>query len=57
MQCAIPPRVFQYLHKHFNTTWECFASPLNCYWSNFCSAWKDVDAAFGSFGDFFIFSY
>ena len=35
---------------------ECFASPLNCYYPRFCSAFADVDAPFGSLGSFFDFS-
>ncbi|CAN0172925.1 unnamed protein product [Phaeothamnion confervicola] len=34
---------------------ECFASPLNCRYSSFCSAFKDVDSRFGSIGSFFEF--
>jgi phosphorylated CTD-interacting factor 1 len=32
---------------------ECFASPLNCVFPCFCSAFEDTDAAFGSQGSFF----
>merc|ERR1712226_1752504 len=31
---------------------ECFASPFNCYWSRFGSAFPDTDAPFGSVGRF-----
>jgi len=34
---------------------ECFASPLNCYHSRYCSAFYDTDAPFGSVGSFFEF--
>ena len=34
---------------------ECFASPLNCRYGSFCSAFPDVDAPFGSLGSFFGF--
>lgn len=36
-------------------TMECFASPLNCRYAAFCSAFPDTDAAFGSVGSFFHF--
>eukprot|EP00439_Symbiodinium_sp_Y106_P014283 s690_g2.t1 len=32
---------------------ELFASPLNCYFAQFYSAFPDVDSAFGSRGSFF----
>jgi hypothetical protein len=32
---------------------EGFASPLNCYFDTYCSAFVDTDAAFGSCGSFF----
>ena len=34
---------------------ECFASPLNCYYPRFCSAFSDTDTPFGSLGSFFEF--
>eukprot|EP00951_Prasinocladus_malaysianus_P017748 scaffold140340_cov39-Prasinocladus_malaysianus.AAC.1 len=34
---------------------ECFASPLNCYFGSFCSAFPDTDGVFGSVGSFFDF--
>lgn len=34
---------------------ECFASPLNCRFAPFCSAFPDTDAAFGSAGSFLDF--
>ena len=35
---------------------ECFASPLNCRYKTFCSAFPDVDIEFGSLGSFFEFA-
>jgi hypothetical protein len=35
---------------------ECFASPLNCRYKNYCSLFPDTDAPFGSVGNFFDFS-
>lgn len=34
---------------------ECFASPLNCRYAPFCSAFADTDRPFGSVGSFFSF--
>lgn len=34
---------------------ECFASPLNCRFAPFCSAFPDTDAPFGSAGSFLDF--
>ncbi|XP_014672513.1 PREDICTED: phosphorylated CTD-interacting factor 1-like [Priapulus caudatus] len=56
LQGALPIPVFQTLHKHFGVTFECFASPLNCYFRQYCSAFGDTDGYFGSRGpilDFF----
>ncbi|KAL0476669.1 hypothetical protein AKO1_006210 [Acrasis kona] len=55
LQGAITPRTFQYLSRHFDVTMECFASPLNCYYPQFCSAFIDTDRFFGSCGSFFDF--
>jgi hypothetical protein len=44
------------LLKDFDCKMECFASPLNCRYSRFCSAFLDTDFAFGSVGSFFDFS-
>ena len=55
MQCALPEHVFETLHDHVQTNFECFASPLNCRYSSYCSAFPDTDAIFGSKGSFFDF--
>ena len=55
MQCALPEDVFDVLHSHVQTNFECFASPLNCRYSSFCSAFPDTDGAFGGKGSFFDF--
>ena len=55
MQCALPEHVFEILHDHVQTNFECFASPLNCRYSSYCSAFPDTDAIFGSKGSFFDF--
>ena len=55
MQGACPPAVFDTLRADFGVTMECFASPVNTRFRQFCSASLDVDAAFGSVGSFFQF--
>nr|CAG4646088.1 EOG090X02BU [Macrothrix elegans] len=49
-QGALPLTVFEALNKHFGVTFECFASPLNCYFRQFASAFPDTDGYFGSRG-------
>ena len=34
LQSSIPPTVFRLLHKRYGCTWECFASPFNCWFEN-----------------------
>ncbi|KTG44318.1 hypothetical protein cypCar_00009587 [Cyprinus carpio] len=50
LQGALPVPVFEALNKQFGVTFECFASPLNCYFKQFCSAFPDTDGFFGSRG-------
>ncbi len=50
LQGALPVPVFEALNKQFGVTFECFASPLNCYFKQFCSAFPDIDGFFGSRG-------
>jgi phosphorylated CTD-interacting factor 1 len=53
-QSGVGPRVFATLRDTVGVTFEAFASPLNCFHTKgFCSAFPDVDAPFGSRGDFF----
>ncbi|XP_038149112.1 mRNA (2'-O-methyladenosine-N(6)-)-methyltransferase [Cyprinodon tularosa] len=56
LQGALPVAVFEALNRHFGVTFECFASPLNCYFKQFCSAFPDIDGFFGSRGPFLSFS-
>nr|CAG4642351.1 EOG090X02BU [Evadne anonyx] len=49
-QGALPLSVFEALYKHFGVSFECFASPLNCYFRQFSSAFPDTDGYFGSRG-------
>ncbi|XP_030067410.1 mRNA (2'-O-methyladenosine-N(6)-)-methyltransferase isoform X2 [Microcaecilia unicolor] len=50
LQGALPVHVFETLHKLFGVSFECFASPLNCYFKQYCSAFSDTDGYFGSRG-------
>lgn len=50
MQGALPTPVFECLHRLFGVSFECFASPLNCYFRQYCSAFPDTDGYFGSRG-------
>lgn len=52
---ATPPDVLQALHRFMGVEMECFASPLNCHFPHFCSAFVDTDVFFGSVGSFFDF--
>jgi hypothetical protein len=54
-QAAAGEHVFRALLQHVGASMECFASPLNCHFAPFCSAFPDTDAPFGSLGDFFTF--
>ncbi|XP_050438194.1 mRNA (2'-O-methyladenosine-N(6)-)-methyltransferase [Adelges cooleyi] len=51
-QESVPVSILESLHRHFGVTFECFASPLNCYFRQYCSAFPDTDAYFGSRGSF-----
>jgi hypothetical protein len=55
MQGAIPNYTFQELTKEFDVKQEMFASPLNCYFKTYCSAFFDTDSYFGSCGSFFTY--
>uniref|UniRef100_A0A4W6FG15 mRNA (2'-O-methyladenosine-N(6)-)-methyltransferase n=1 Tax=Lates calcarifer TaxID=8187 RepID=A0A4W6FG15_LATCA len=56
LQGALPVSVFEALNRQFGVSFECFASPLNCYFKQFCSAFPDIDGFFGSRGPFLMFS-
>ena len=49
-QAAVPVTTLECLNKNFGVTLECFASPLNCYFRQYCSAFPDIDSYFGSRG-------
>ena len=47
LQAAIPPSAFKVLNEEFGVAFESFASPLNSYFTRFCSAFVDTDGPFG----------
>lgn len=53
MQASLSKNVFKQLNRLFGVTHEAFASPFNCYFRNYCSAFPDIDCLFGSSGSFF----
>ena len=53
MQCALGEADFDTLQYYLQVSLECFASPLNCRFPCYCSAFFDSDFAFGSRGSFF----
>jgi len=53
MHAAAPEKVFHFLQGAFSVQFECFASPNNCFFPYFCSAFPDTDWPFGSCGSFF----
>ncbi|KAG2382941.1 hypothetical protein C9374_004908 [Naegleria lovaniensis] len=55
LHAACPIQVFETLHGDVKVNSENFASPLNCYFPDFCSACGDIDYWFGSLGSFFEF--
>lgn len=54
-QMALPVSVFECLQSHFGVSFECFASPFNSYFRQYCSAFADTDSYFGSRGPFLDF--
>ncbi|KAL9651821.1 hypothetical protein ABK040_000169 [Willaertia magna] len=53
LHAACPVEVFEVLNENLEVQMESFASPLNCYFGQFCSAFGDIDFWFGSIGSFF----
>jgi len=54
-QMALPTDMFKCVSDDFGVHHECFASPLNHYFTSYTSAFPDVDIPFGSKGSFFDF--
>jgi len=57
LQSALNGHVFDVLLKCFNCDTECFASPFNCRYERFFSAFPDTDMTFGSLGSFFEYDF
>ena len=57
LQSAVPGMVLDTLRKLYECRMECFASPLNCRYERFCSAFPDTDLPFGSVGSFFEYDF
>jgi len=55
-QAALGESAFDVLKRRLGVGCEAFASPLNCRYGRFCSAFPDVDRPFGSLGSFFDFA-
>jgi len=55
LQGALPPYTFRALLDLFSVSFECCASPFNCYFGQYCSAFNDIDRLFGSTGSFLNF--
>lgn len=49
-QMSLPQALMECLNRHFGVTFELFASPLNCYFRQYCSPFVDTDGYFGSRG-------
>lgn len=54
-QAALPKNIFNILQTKYGIQHEGFASPLNAYFSSYCSGFYDTDHYFGSVGSFFEF--
>jgi phosphorylated CTD-interacting factor 1 len=52
-QCAVPGACFESLREVLGNTIECFASPLNCRYERYFSAFPGLEGSFGSLGSFF----
>jgi hypothetical protein len=50
---AVPARVMRQMQASLGVACECFASPFNCTFVNYHSAFADTDGVFGSRGSFF----
>ena len=48
---AAPETLFRLLGEKMDVLHECFASPFNCYFRSYCSAFPDTDGVFGSSGE------
>lgn len=46
-QASMGGDAFDVLLRHLGVKMECFASPFNCRYFRYCSAFKDTDKPFG----------
>lgn len=49
MQLSTSDNYYNFIEKTFNIDVECFASPFNRHFKNFCSAFPDIDNSLGSY--------
>ena len=57
LQSSLNENVFDVLLCKFDCKTECFASPFNCRYERYCSAFPDTDMSFGSLGSFFEYDF
>ncbi|KAL0584714.1 hypothetical protein ABG067_005451 [Albugo candida] len=55
LHASLNEECFDVMLQYFDCQMECFASPLNCRYRQYCSAYPDTDFRFGSIGSFFDF--
>ena len=53
MQLAMPVKMYKTYRMRYKIKLEGFASPINHFFSKYCSAFYEVDKPFGSVGSFF----
>lgn len=51
-QLAVNLEFYNYLKINYNVNFELFASPLNCFFDNYCSLFYDIEKYFNSQGNF-----
>jgi hypothetical protein len=51
-QLAVLPELYAFLKQKHNVDFELMGSPLNCFFSNYCSLFGDIERHFGSRGNF-----
>ncbi len=51
-QLAVNPKFYKYLQNNYNIDFELFASPINSYFTNYCSLFFDLEKNFNSKGNF-----
>ena len=56
-QFAMKTKFKDVLQLKYNIDFECFASPINVYYSKYCSLFYDIEKKFGSYGSFYLMKY